>query len=278
MQTAKNGVATGPKKSFSLLKSRRQKDAAFSLLLLTPAIICCVIFILFPIIDSVKMSFTTYKIANLTQNIPGEWNNFANYTRLWSSGKLQDSIQVTLLFVFVTVALSFVIGMALALMLNSNIRGARFLRSVMMIPWVIPTVISGLLWAWIYANPYGLLQYVISVVTDGRVTGFGILNNQETAIWGVIIVALWKQIPLITLLLLAGHAERSGRHSGSRQAGRRELSPVPVQDHLPLYAQRHRGDCFAVHHRQLQAVPAVCHPDQRRPCVGHNDAGGPLLR
>ena len=204
MQTVKNGVAAGPKKSFSLLKSRRQKDAAFSLLLLTPAIICCVVFILFPIIDSVKMSFTTYKIANLTQNIPGEWNNFANYTRLWSSGKLQDSIQVTLLFVFVTVALSFVIGMALALMLNSNIRGARFLRSVMMIPWVIPTVISGLLWAWIYANPYGLLQYVIGVVTDGRVTGFGILNNQETAIWGVIIVALWKQIPLITLLLLAG--------------------------------------------------------------------------
>ena len=78
--------------------------------------------------------------------------------------------------------------------------GGRLLK----IPWVIPTVISGLLWAWIYANPYGLLQYVISVVTDGRVTGFGILNNQETAIWGVIIVALWKQIPLITLLLLAG--------------------------------------------------------------------------
>ena len=72
MQTVKNDVVTGAQKSFSLLKTRRQKDAAFSLLLLTPAIICCVVFILFPIIDSVKMSFTTYKIANLTQNIPGE--------------------------------------------------------------------------------------------------------------------------------------------------------------------------------------------------------------
>ena len=134
MQTLKNEVVTGAQKCFSLLKTRRQKDAAFSLLLLTPAIICCVVFILFPIIDSVKMSFTTYKIANLTQNIPGEWNNFANYTRLWSSGKLQDSIKVTLLFVVVTVALSFVISMTLALMLNSKIRGARLLRSIMMIP------------------------------------------------------------------------------------------------------------------------------------------------
>lgn len=184
--------------------TKYQKDGAFSLLLLSPAIILCIAFILVPIVDSVAMSFTTYKIANLTKNIPGEWNNFANYTRLWKSGKLQDSIWVTLQFVSITVILTFVISMALALMLNTKIRGARFLRSVMMIPWVIPTVIAGLLWAWIFANPYGLLQYLVSVFTNGRVTNFGILNNQRTAIWGVIIAALWKQIPLMTLLLLSG--------------------------------------------------------------------------
>lgn len=74
----------------------------------------------------------------------------------------------------------------------------------MMIPWVIPTVIAGLLWAWIYANPYGLLQYLVGVFTGGRVTGFSILSSQSTAIWGIIIAALWKQIPLMALLLLSG--------------------------------------------------------------------------
>lgn len=204
MRSVKNGAAAPKQRPITLLQTRQQKDAAFSLLLLTPAIICCIIFILIPIVDSVLMSFTTYKIANLTKNIPGEWNNFANYTRLWKSGKLQDSIWVTLGFVAATVSLSFVVSMALALMLNTKIRGARLLRSVMMIPWVIPTVISGLLWAWIFANPYGLLQYLVSVFTDGRVQNFGILNNQDTAIWGVIIAALWKQIPLMTLMFLAG--------------------------------------------------------------------------
>ena len=187
-----------------ILRTRRQQDCAFSLLLLMPAIIACIIFILLPIINSVVMSFTNYKLINMTKGIPGTWNNFANYTRLWKSGKLQDSIGITFYFVFVTVALTFLISMTLALLLDSKIKGARLLRSVMMIPWVIPTVISGLLWAWIFANPYGLLQYLVSRFTDGRIQNFGILNNENTAIWGVIIAALWKQIPLMTLLLLTG--------------------------------------------------------------------------
>jgi len=193
MPSLKNQKAVPPK---GILQTRKQQDAAFALLLLLPAIVACTIFILIPIVDSVWMSFTTYKIANLTKGIPGEWNNFGNYIRLWKAGKLQDSIKITLEFVGITVVLTFLISMTLALMLNTKIRGARLLRSVMMIPWVIPTVISGLLWAWIFANPYGLLQYFVSVFTHGEVQGFGMLNRQDTAPWGVIIAALWKQIPL----------------------------------------------------------------------------------
>lgn len=186
------------------LHSRSTQDILFCAVLLLPAIILCVLFIIIPIVDSVLMSFTTYKIANLTNNIPGEWNNFGNYTRLWNSGKLQSAAGITVTYVSITVALTFIVSMTLALLLNTKIVGARFLRSVMMIPWVIPTVISGLLWAWIYANPYGLLQYLVSVFTNGEVVGFGILNSKDTALWGVIVASLWKQIPLMTLLLLAG--------------------------------------------------------------------------
>ena len=60
------------------------------------------------------------------------------------------------------------------------------------------------MWAWIYANPYGLLQYLVSIFSGGKITGFGILNTQSTALWGIIIAALWKQIPLMALLLLSG--------------------------------------------------------------------------
>jgi len=184
--------------------SGKSKDLVFYIVLLLPAVLLCLAFIIIPIVDSVAMSFTTYKIANLTSGAPGVWNNFGNYTRLWKAGKLQSAAGITVFFVAVTVVLTFVISMTLALLLNTKIHGARLLRSVMMIPWVIPTVIAGLLWAWIFANPYGLLQYLVGVFTGGRVTGFSILSGQNTAIWGVILAALWKQIPLMALLLLSG--------------------------------------------------------------------------
>lgn len=197
-EIAKRG---GRKRPFG---SERLKNRLFCLLLLLPAIILCVVFIIIPIIDSVIMSFQDYKLANLTQHRPGEWNNFGNYIRLWDSGRLQSAIGITLVFVLATVALTFVIALALALMLNTKIRGARLLRSLMMIPWVVPTVIAGLLWSWIYANPYGLLQYLVSAFTGGAVSQLSMLSSPSTALWAVIIAALWKQIPLMALLLLAG--------------------------------------------------------------------------
>lgn len=101
---------SGKKKNFNI-HSRGVQDRLFCLFLLLPAIILCITFIIIPIIDSVWMSFTDYKIANLTQGIPGKWNNFANYTRLWSSGKLQSAAWTTVFFVFVTVVLTFIISM-----------------------------------------------------------------------------------------------------------------------------------------------------------------------
>ena len=73
---------SGTRKKFNI-HSRGTQDRLFCFILLLPAIILCITFIIIPIIDSVWMSFTDYKIANLTQGIPGKWNNFANYTRLW---------------------------------------------------------------------------------------------------------------------------------------------------------------------------------------------------
>lgn len=201
MGNAEIAKRVGRKRPFG---SERLKDRLFCLLLLLPAIILCVVFIIIPIIDSVIMSFQDYKLANLTQHRPGKWNNFGNYIRLWDSGRLQSAIGITLVFVLATVALTFVIALALALMLNTKIRGARLLRSLMMIPWVVPTVIAGLLWSWIYANPYGLLQYLVSAFTGGAVSQLSMLSSPSTALWAVIIAALWKQIPLMALLLLAG--------------------------------------------------------------------------
>ena len=71
--------------------------------------------------------------------------------------------------------------MALSLILNSNVKGAKIIQGVMMTPWVIPTVISALIWMWLFQPQYGLVKYLISVFSGGTVTNLAVLNNPKTA-------------------------------------------------------------------------------------------------
>ena len=183
---------------------RETGDKLFSLALLLPAVITTVLFIVIPILDSFYRSLQDFKIKNIISGTAGTWNSFQNYSKIFQSGKLGQAVWVNLIFVAAVVILQFIIGMSLALILNQKIKGSRFFRSAMMVPWVVPTVISGLVWMWIYQPQYGLLKYLVSLISGGRITEFAILNDQNTAIIGVIIAALWKQIPLGALLLLAG--------------------------------------------------------------------------
>lgn len=186
------------------LNRKRLGDQLFSAALIAPTILITIIFILVPVVDSVIKSFMDYKIKNIISGKPGVWNNFANYLKLFNGGKMIPAIVNTFLFVIGVVLAQFILGMALALILNSNIKCARFIRSVMMMPWVVPTIISALIWMWIFQPQYGLLKYVVGVFSGGSVTDFAILNNPKTALLGISIAALWKQIPLTTLLLLSG--------------------------------------------------------------------------
>ncbi|MBI9096615.1 MAG: sugar ABC transporter permease [Sphaerochaeta sp.] len=184
--------------------SSRKSDSLFSLILDLPAFFLLAGFIVVPIIDSVIKSFQTFGIKNIITKKPGVWNDFANYLYLFKTDDFTGATLHTFSFVLGVVIVQFILAILLALILNSNIKGARFMRSIMMTPWVVPTVISALIWMWLFQPQYGLLKYLVSVVTFGQVNDFAILNNPSTALSGVALAALWKQIPLMTLLLLAG--------------------------------------------------------------------------
>lgn len=184
--------------------TKEAKDKIFSLSLAFPAVAMTVIFILVPVVDSVIKSLTKYQIKNIISGKPGTWNNFENYIRLFRNEKLPQAIINTFIFVIVVVLLAFILGMALALILSAGVKGAKIIQGVMMTPWVIPTVISALIWMWLFQPQYGLMKYLISVVTGGSIADLAVLNNPRTALMGISVAALWKQVPLMTLLLLAG--------------------------------------------------------------------------
>jgi len=179
-------------------------DNWYSMGLTLPALIISTVFILIPIVDSVVKSFLQYGVKNIISGKPGVWNQFANYRALVQSNALPNAIRNTFFFVVFVILFQFVLGMILALILNSNVKGARFFRSIMMMPWVVPTVISALIWMWLFQPQYGLVKYLASVFSFGKATDVAVLNNPDTALIGVSVAALWKQIPLMTLLLLAG--------------------------------------------------------------------------
>jgi len=179
-------------------------DKLFSWTLLLPAIIMTTVFILIPLVDSIFKSLLDFNIRNLISGEPGTWNNFNNYIRIINNVKFLDAILHTFTFLLLVVFPQFLFGMILALILNSSIKFSRFIRSLMMTPWVVPTVISALIWMWIYQPQYGLLKFIVSFVSGGNVSDFAVLNNPNTALLGIAVAALWKQIPLTALLILAG--------------------------------------------------------------------------
>ena len=184
--------------------SKKKGDMYYAVMLTIPALVLALLFIFIPIVDSVIKSFQEYKVRNIIAGLPGEWNDFDNYKNIFISGSLPNAIANTFTFVVIVILCQFILGMALALVLNSNVRFARFFRSIMMTPWVVPTVISALIWMWLFQPQYGLVKYFVQLFSGGEVSDFAMLNNPDTALMGVSIAALWKQIPLMTLLLLAG--------------------------------------------------------------------------
>ncbi|HOS46768.1 MAG TPA: sugar ABC transporter permease [Sphaerochaeta sp.] len=184
--------------------SQSRRNLFFSIILDVPALVLAVSFIIIPIIDSVIKSFQEFGVRNIISGKPGVWNDFANYLYLSKTNAFSMATATTFSFVFTVIIIQFIVSLALALILNTNVRGARFFRSVMMAPWVVPTVISALIWMWIFQPQYGLLKYLVRLVSFGAVTDFAILNSPKTALSGVVVAALWKQIPLMSLLLLAG--------------------------------------------------------------------------
>ena len=124
-----------------------------------------------------------------------------NYLRLVTDLRFLSSAARTLAFVGVSLALELVLGLGLALMMHQLWRGRGLFRAAVMVPWAIPTVVSGLLWAWIFNDRLGLANAVLAAAGLEPVAW---LAGPGTA-WAALMAAeVWKTAPFVALILLAG--------------------------------------------------------------------------
>jgi multiple sugar transport system permease protein len=175
------------------------RDWRMALPFVLPIIIIMGGLILWPFINAIMLSTTTYSMVTRTEQYVG----FGNYTRLLQDNDFIRSVQNTFVFTFTSVAIKFVIGMGIALLLHAKLPFRSVLTGVLLLPWIVPEVVTALTWRSIYDPIFGGLNPILQQlgVIDRPVAW---LAEPGLAMPSVIAVNVWKGIPFYVILLLAG--------------------------------------------------------------------------
>ncbi|WKN13370.1 sugar ABC transporter permease [Streptomyces sp. JUS-F4] len=176
----------------------RLSDGAFALLLTAPGIALFAAIIFYPLLSALFTGFFQQDLR-----LPGrEFVGLDNFA-YWLNGDLFTILEQTLVFTVGATLAPFAVGFALALALNTGIRGSGFLRGVFLFPWVIPGVVVSFLWMWIFNANYGVLNGVLvqaGIIEDSVAW----LGRPGTAMLAVIVTKTWASFPWMMVMLLAG--------------------------------------------------------------------------
>lgn len=177
------------------LTGQSARKYMFVYFMLLPTILYLAIFQVYPLIESIRLSFTD---LSLLMPGSGKYVGLDNYVRIFTSdSNFYPILLNTFKWVICTTPLQIVMGAVAALLLNQKIRLRGLWRGLAMAPWVTPMVITGLMWKWIYDGSYGLLNYYLG-------TDLIWLGNDRTLWPALFLVSMWKGFPYVMVMLLAG--------------------------------------------------------------------------
>ena len=181
------------------LESILGRDWKVALPFVLPLVIIMAGLIVWPFINAILLSLTVRNIVTRSNQFVG----FANYVRLWSDADFRGSVNNTILFTTASVACKLVVGMTIALLLNSRLPFRNLLTGLMLLPWIVPEVVTAMAWRSILDPIFGGLNPILlSLGLIDRPRGW--LSEPGLAMPSVIAVNIWKGIPFYTILLLAG--------------------------------------------------------------------------
>lgn len=170
----------------------------FPYLLIAPVTIYILAVLVGPLLYGVYMSFTDKVIGR-----DAEFIGLGNYIDLLRDTEFVQSIGNTFKYTFVTVVLKVVIGVGIALLLNSKIRFVNLARGLILIPWAVPTVVSVITWKWMYSDVGGVLNAIFRFLGVAR-RGIAWLSTPFMAFLSIVIVNVWRGAPFIGISVLTG--------------------------------------------------------------------------
>ena len=171
-----------------------------ALQLLLPSLLFVLVFSLYPIIESFRLSF--YRLILTLPWLGQKFVGWENYQDLLTDPVALKSLITTLVFVAVTAPLEVLLGLGIALVLNETFRGRGLLRAIMLIPWAIPTVVSSQMWRFIFNDRYGLLNFLLFGNQTDRY--LAPLADPQLAMISIMVADVWKTGSFAALIILAG--------------------------------------------------------------------------
>jgi multiple sugar transport system permease protein len=154
----------------------------------------------YPALRTLGLSFFRQSAAN---GFRTEFIGLANFERIAGDSRLMNSFRVTAVFTIVSIVLEFALGMVLALSANRLMKFQDAVRTILLIPWTLPTAVIAVLWAWIFNDQFGVINAILlrlKVLT----MPFSWLATARGAMTAIIIADVWKTIPFVFIILLAG--------------------------------------------------------------------------
>ena len=161
-----------------------------------PSLLVIVVVAFFPILYGIVLSLTDSTVTAF-----GSFVGLENYTEMFQDPDFRVGLFNTVIFTVASVTLEFIIGLGIALAVNRAFRGRGLVRAAILVPWAFPTVISAVMWRLMFQPGIGIFQYLAETI--GLISG-PVLSDPTLLLIAAILIDVWKTMPFMALLLLAG--------------------------------------------------------------------------
>ncbi len=164
-----------------------------------PAAGLLLVFLTYPLGLGIWLAFTDTKIGR-----GGQWIGLENFEYLMEDPLFWSAVFYSVFYTAVATVGKFALGLWLALLLNQHLPMKSLLRAIILLPWIVPTVLSAIAFWWIYDPQFSVISYVVVDVLGWRDRYFDFLGSAWPARWSLIVANIWRGIPFVAISLLAG--------------------------------------------------------------------------
>ena len=194
---AVTALATAEGKRPSRLR-RLEDERWLAFALLTPTAVLLGLFIAYPFVEGVLLSLSSARVGD-----PGHFVGLKNFHKIWNDSIFHTTVWNTFWYTGVTTVFKLALGLWLALLLNRHFRGKAIIRAFILLPFIIPTVLSTFAWKWMFDPTFSVINWTLfqlGLIT----TRINWLGDPDLAMTSIIVINVWRGVPFFAITLLAG--------------------------------------------------------------------------